>query len=158
MSKRFAPQNILLNYQEIQKEIQDTVNAEFTEEDAEMDLSKLSTIMRNLTAYIAEEYVNKDIRFYISKETAKEEGVSAKDAKKFNTMGHNLAKFIADCPLELFNTFNHTLAQEVKEAAKRAGVSKDSSQISIQLTKYKEFAEACDNFMKVKSTTAKLKD
>ncbi len=114
MSKRFAPENILNKYDSIRDEIKDSVNSEFTKEDADLDLSKISVITNNLAAYLANKFATDD-KFILCIDPKSEEAtkLGPKKVKAINKVAYNFVKFLHDCPSEMFQSFVSTLKSEL---------------------------------------------
>ena len=153
MSKRFAPENILNNYKEVRPEIQETINSEFTEEDADLDLSKLSTIVSTLAGYVAEKVANDGMVFYVSDEEREKSGMTKKKALKINKQGHNLALFLSDCPSENFNSFNATFKSELKSLLGSSREMEFTSFLKVinGLTNYKEYVAVAQAYMEARA-------
>jgi len=148
MTKRYSPKNILDNYKDIQSEIRETVESEFTEEDAQLDLSKLSTVVSTLSAYVADKLVNEDMEFYVSEEDREKNSVSKKDMLKANRRGHNLAKFLHDCPSEMFQAFFANLRRELNDLTSAKGQSVQKYlQRTNKLSNYKEYRDSANKYL-----------
>jgi hypothetical protein len=151
MTKKYSPENILDSYSDIQDEIQECVNSEFTVEDAALDLGKLATIVSTLAAFVADKIVNADMHFYVDDTTREEEGITKKDAVKYNKQGGNLAKFLADCPRDLFQAFFNTIRKEIDELVPSSNVnSHNYIRRTNELTNYKVYVDAANSYMEAR--------
>lgn len=151
LTQRFAPENIYNKYDDIRDEVKDAVNSEFTEENAEVDLSKIAVITSNLSVFLANQIVSKDIRFHITEDEIGNEDTqfTEKAAKKINKCGRNIAKYLSDMPSDMFQSFISTTAQNIKEnlGTNKMKHAQDKIAKLNEIIAYPEYSDACDRFL-----------
>lgn len=149
MQKVFTPGSILYNYDNIRERVKGILASEFTEEDTDMDTSKLTRAASNLGKYLAYLIAEKGMQLHCTPEQAEERECSAKQRAKTNLQGKNLATFLLDCPSTIMQTMFSSFDAEVKTLKAVPGEVTKCLEVMAQLSNYDEYTQAVKRYTNV---------
>ena len=148
-NQRLKPEMILKNYAECKHFVEHALSTEFTKEDGDVNSSTLTSAATELGVYVANQIAHEKMFLHLSQSEAEEANLTAKERAQQNLEGHNLSKFLNDCPASILQSFVSSVQHELKEI--NSDVTKVNAGLGVlsNLSAYPEYVTATTRYTDV---------